>query len=104
MNDLTDLATLILMFVIGAILGALYLGSLWFSVQRMRRGRYPALWLVSSLAVRMLVLGFAFYFILGEGHWERLLMALAGFVTLRTLILRRVRRQIPDGMQKGKLL
>ena len=104
MNASNNVPILILMFVSGALLAALYLFSLWFTVQRIRRGRNPALWLLSSLLLRMGLLVIAFYFIVGDGHWERLLAALAGFITLRTLALRRVRQQIPSSVQKAKSL
>lgn len=94
---------LIAAFISGAVLAALYLYTLWFTVQRIGRGRHPALWLAASLVARLGVLAAAFYFILGEGHWERLLAALAGFVLLRTITLRRVRRHIPQSRsEQGK--
>jgi F1F0 ATPase subunit 2 len=104
MNYLHDVPFLIAMFALGALLASLYLASLWYTVQRIHRDSHPALWLVTSLTVRMVLLLAAFYFILGEGHWERLLTALAGFVTLRTLAIRHVRQTIPAGLAKEKLL
>lgn len=101
MNDLNNLVILVMMFVLGALIAALYLSSLWLTVRRIHRGRHPALWLLSSLVVRMGLLLIAFYFIVGDGHWERLLAALAGFVILRTIAIRRVRQQIPADLQKG---
>ena len=44
----------------------------------------------------MLLLVAAFYFILGDGHWPRLLAALAGFVTLRIFIIGGIRHQGMD--------
>jgi len=101
MNDFNDIAILIMMFVLGSFIAALYLSSLWLTVWRIHRGRHPALWLISSLIVRMGLLLIAFYFIVGDGHWERLLAALAGFVVLRTIAIRRVRQKIPANAQKG---
>jgi hypothetical protein len=44
-----------------------------------------------------------FYWILGDGHWQRLLAALAGFVTLRIVILGRVRRIAASGSAREKI-
>ena len=104
MDASNNIPILILMFALGALLAALYLISLWFTVRGIRRGRHPALWLLTSLILRMGLLVIVFYFIVGDGQWERLLAALAGFITLRTITLRRVRQQIPAGLQKIKSL
>ena len=101
MSDLNSLVILIMMFALGALIAGVYLSSLWLTVQRISRGRHPALWLVSSLVVRMGLLLTAFYFIVSDGHWERLLAALAGFVILRTFAIRRVRHQLSTNVQKG---
>lgn len=84
---------LMLMFISGVFLAAFYLGGLWLTVQRIHNGQHPVLWLITSLLVRMLLLVVTFYLILGDDHWQRLLMALAGFVTLRIFVLHRVRHQ-----------
>jgi F1F0 ATPase subunit 2 len=82
---------LVLLFAAGAVLAALYLGALWWTVQRVARADQPALWLLASLLMRLLLLGAAFYLIIVDGHWQGLLAALAGFVVLRTFVLRQVR-------------
>ena len=89
---MNDWLVLLLFFLSGVLLGAIYLGGLWLTVQHIQNDGQPAWWLITSLLVRMLVLVVAFYFILGDGHWQRLLAALAGFVTLRIFTTRRVRR------------
>ncbi len=91
---MNDLILLVFMFISGLLLAAIYLGSLWLTVQRIDRLEHPGLWFVTSLIVRMLLLLVAFYFILGDGHWPRLLAALCGFITLRILVTNRVRRQL----------
>ena len=91
-----------LMFIAGALLAAVYLAGLWFTVQGVCSGRYPGLWTLTSLLVRMALLAVAFYFVLGDGHWERLLAALAGFASLRSLAMRRVRHRTPDCSKKEK--
>jgi F1F0 ATPase subunit 2 len=94
---------LLLMFTCGALLAAIYLGALWLTVQRISDCRHPALWLLASLLARMVLVVATFYWILGDGHWQRLLAALAGFVTLRIVILGRVRRIAASGSAREKI-
>ena len=90
-----NLPSLVSMFLLGALLGAMYLAGLWLTVQRICSGQYPLLRLMTSLVTRMGLLAVAFYFIIAEGDWQHLLAALAGFVTLRTLTVRQMRRRLP---------
>jgi F1F0 ATPase subunit 2 len=90
---MNDWLFLLLMFLSGVLLGITYLAALWLTVQHLQHGRRPALWLITSLLLRMLLLVAAFYLILGNGHWQHLLAALAGFMTLRILTIHTVRRQ-----------
>ena len=60
------------------------------------------LWLTISLVLRLLLLLVALYLILGDGQWRRLLAALAGFMTLRQLVIRRVQRQVAAATSKPK--
>jgi F1F0 ATPase subunit 2 len=104
-----------LMFVAGGLLAALYLAGLWLTVLYIHRPhhsyhkRHPhherpkaGLWLTISLVLRLLLLLVALYLILGDGQWRHLLAALAGFMTLRQLVTRRVQRQVAAATSKPK--
>ena len=119
-----------LMFVAGGLLAALYLAGLWLTLQYIHRPhhsyhsyhsyhshhshdsyhkRHPrherpkaGLWLTISLVLRLLLLLVALYLILGDGQWRHLLAALAGFMTLRQLVTRRVQRQVAAATSKPK--
>ena len=98
-----------LMFVAGGLLAALYLAGLWLTVQYIHRPHHPhhkrpkaGLWLTISLVLRLLLLLVALYLILGDGQWRHLLAALAGFMTLRQLVTRRVQRQVAAATSKPK--
>ena len=84
-----------LMFICGTLIAAVYLSTLWLTVQHIHTLRHPALALLTSLLARMLLVVSVFYFILGDGHWPRLLAALAGFVVLQIISTRAVASQIP---------
>ncbi len=83
-------AWIIASLAIGAVLGAFYFGGLWLTVRRMTIAQQPALLLFVSLLVRAGVVLFGFYFVM-DGHWDRLVACMAGFLLARTLLIRRLR-------------
>ena len=93
--DLQNLIDLLPMLGLGMLLGALYLLGLWFTVEGVCRGRFSATVLLLSLLLRMSGLLAAFYLIVGDGQWQRLLAALAGFVLVRILASRSLQNRLP---------
>lgn len=79
-------------FPIGFILGLLYFSCLWFTVQRMATSRHPILLMVGSGLARIVLALLGFYLLIG-GHWERLFIAMVGFLMARTLLIARWRPQ-----------
>lgn len=71
----------------GMILGTIYLGGLYLTVRRLRESAQPALLMVGSFGLRIAILLGGFYFIM-DGRWERLVAAVAGFMIVRTAIIR----------------
>jgi F1F0 ATPase subunit 2 len=71
--------------VAGLLLGAIFFGGLWWTVNKGVSSERPALWFLGSLLLRMSIALTGFYFI-GHGHWERLLTCLLGFVTARLIV------------------
>ncbi|MGD8593388.1 MAG: ATP synthase subunit I [Gammaproteobacteria bacterium] len=92
---MNELPMLILMFLAGAVLGVGYFAGLWFTVRRIHSQERPAIWLAMSFFVRMGLLIAAFYWLLGDARWDHLLAALAGFLILRSLTIRHIRRNMP---------
>src|SRR5580658_8600659 len=88
MNDLPDLA---LGFLAGALLGALFFGGLWWTVQKGVASERPALWFLGSLLLRTgLILG-GFYFV-SQDHWPRFVACLIGFLIARVIVMKRLTR------------
>ena len=81
---------LLVALVMGGLLGALFFGGLWWTVRRSLASQRPALWIFSSLLLRMGITLTGFYWV-GGGHWERLLLCLFGFLVVRLLITLRLR-------------
>ena len=83
-----DLLWLPLVFVVGIMLGWFYFGGLWLTVRQIPSVRRPGLLSFASFVVRTAVTLLGFYVVMG-GRWERLLIALAGFLVFRTVAVRR---------------
>jgi len=78
---------LVLALATGVLLGAIFFGGLWWTVQKGVSSKRPALWFFGSLLLRTSVALVGFYFI-ARGHWERLLVCLLGFVMARLIVMR----------------
>ena len=72
---MTETLTLVLAWVAGGALGAMFFGGLWWTVQKALSSTRPALWFFGSLLLRMSLALAGFYFVAG-GHWQRLLACL----------------------------
>ncbi len=76
-------------FAAGLALGALYFVALWETVRRLPGTASPVRLMLGSLVLRLAVLTTGFYFVMG-GHWERLALALLGFVAMRKILTYRL--------------
>ena len=77
--------TLLLAWVAGVLLGAVFFGGLWWTVRKGLSSKHPALWFLGSLLLRTSITVTGFYFV-ASGHWERLLVCLLGFIMARLIV------------------
>ena len=84
---MNDTLPLVLAWVAGGVLGAIFFGGLWWTVRMGTSSTQPALWFLGSLLLRMSIALAGFYFVSG-GHWDRLLACLLGFVIARFIVTR----------------
>jgi len=82
MNETLAMA---LAMVTGVLLGAIFFGGLWWTVQKGVSSKQPALWFFGSMLLRTGIVLAGFYFI-ARDHWERLLVCLLGFVIARLIV------------------
>lgn len=80
-------ASLLGALLLGILVGLAFFGSLRWVVSRLPGARAPGLWVAGSATVRVGLVVLAFYLI-GQGQWQRMVAALAGFLIGRTVILR----------------
>ena len=69
----------------GLVLGSIFFGGLWWTVNRGVSSSHPALLFLGSFLVRMSVTLAGFYVVSG-GHWERLMLCLVGFLVARIVV------------------
>ena len=77
---------MILIFITGLALGTLFFGGLWLTVRKAVTSTNSALLILGSFVFRITLVLIGFYFI-GAGDWQRLLMALAGFIIARFFVI-----------------
>jgi F1F0 ATPase subunit 2 len=70
------------------IMGAFYFWGLWVTIRGLFEARMPGRLMAISYMVRVLVVLSGFYVVMG-GHWERLIVAMIGFILMREILLRR---------------
>jgi F1F0 ATPase subunit 2 len=78
---------LVLALAAGLVLGALFFGGLWWTVRKGVSYKRPALLFLGSLLLRTMVVVAGIYFV-ADGHWQRLLACLLGFVIARFIVTR----------------
>ena len=79
---MNETGPLFLALVAGGVLGIIFFGGLLYTVRKGLASDQPAIWFFASHITRMAMALVGFYFVSG-GHWQRLLMCLAGFTIAR---------------------
>jgi F1F0 ATPase subunit 2 len=80
---------LIINILLGGGIGLFHFGGLWWTVQRMNHIRNSAYGFVLSFFIRTGISVGLFYLIF-DGRWEKLLAALAGFLAVRYIMVRKI--------------
>jgi F1F0 ATPase subunit 2 len=82
MNEALILA---LALLTGVLLGAIFFGGLWWTVRKCVSSDQPAFWVSGSALLRTGIALAGFHFI-AQGHWERLVACLCGFILARAIV------------------
>ena len=98
---MNETLTLVLAWVAGGLLGALFFGGLWWTVRRGVSSPRPALWFFGSLVLRMSIVLAGFYFV-GGGQWKRLAACLLGFVIARFIAMWLTRTPVENHNTRAK--
>jgi F1F0 ATPase subunit 2 len=91
-----DLIQMISSCSAGLLLGAIFFGGLWLTVQYVVHAKYPAAWMMASTVLRMLVVLAGFWAVgiawSPEGQVARLVCCVAGFLIARLFVTFRIKR------------
>ncbi|MHB9053960.1 MAG: N-ATPase subunit AtpR [Thermoleophilia bacterium] len=87
--------------VAGISLGTLYFGGLWLTLGRIMTTRNPALFILGSYLGRLSASFLGFYLVARAGQWQGLLVCLAFFILVRTVMVRYWEK--PQLISKDKL-
>jgi F1F0 ATPase subunit 2 len=98
MATMAEVGRLAIPLLAGVGLGLFYFGGLWLTLQRIATTRQPGLLAMGSFLIRTVVAVAGFYLV-ADGRWERLVVALAGFLLARTVLTRRWRPQFEKPWQ-----
>jgi F1F0 ATPase subunit 2 len=75
---------------VGAVLGVIFYGGLWWTIRKGLHSRQPAIWFLTSLVSRTAVALIGFYLVFRD-DWRRLVACLVGFIFARILVTRLTR-------------
>ena len=99
---MNELFILILSLVAGILLGIFYFGGLWLTVKNLPPSRNPYVLTLGSFFGRTVISLIGFYIVARGGHWERLLVCLAGFISMKIFLVYRLRPEKRDAKLSGK--
>jgi F1F0 ATPase subunit 2 len=88
---MSDILALVMALLAGALLGVLFFGGLWWTVQKGVVSESPALWFLGSLLVRTGIV-LAGIYLVAQGHWSRVVVCLLGFLAARLMVVKRLTR------------
>ena len=87
---MNETVILMLAWLAGGFLGALFFGGLWWTVRKGVSAEKPARWFLGSLLLRMSIALAGLYFV-SNGHLDRLLACLLGFFIARLVVIQLTR-------------
>ena len=87
MNETLNLA---LALTTGVVLGTIFFGGLWWTVQKGMTSKWSPLWFCGSWLLRTTIT-VAGFLLIARGRWQQLLVSLMGFVLARLIVMRLTR-------------
>ena len=87
---MVETSAIMLAMLVGSLLGTVFFGGLWWTIQRSVGSNAPALLFGCSFLIRTLIAVAGFYFA-SQGDWRRVLACLFGFLLARIFVTRMTR-------------
>ena len=90
-----NISILLVMLSAGAIIGILFFGGLWLTLNKLTEAKSWSLWLGVSFLLRITMAAAGFWYF-GAGDWRRILALITGFTIVRFISVKRLR---PEPLQ-----
>lgn len=87
---MNETASLLCSCITGLLLGAIFFGGLWWTINFSLYSKYAALYFQLSMLLRTTIVLSGFHLLLGE-NWQKLLAGLCGFLIARLVATRLAR-------------
>jgi F1F0 ATPase subunit 2 len=84
---MNEIISMLPSLIAGGILGIIFFGGLWLTIQKALHSKKAALLFVSSFVTRIAIILTGFYYVC-QHSWQKMLICLAGFLIARTIITR----------------
>lgn len=82
-----EIPGLVVAFIAGIFAGFVFFGGLWLTVKRVVVDQQPALLMLASMIVRV-VLVMSIFYLTSDGDLMRVFASLAGFIVVRFIMIR----------------
>ena len=90
---MSESLTVTLALLAGVLLGMIFFGGLWWTIQRGISSKQPAVLFSGSFLLRTFIVLAGLYYV-SHGDWRKLLACMLGFLFARILVTRLTRLQI----------
>jgi F1F0 ATPase subunit 2 len=98
---MSDLMLILIDVIIGGLLGIIFFGGLWLTVTKAVVSKRPELWFILSSLVRVGITLAGFY-LASQGHWQRLVACLIGFILSRFIVNKWIAIKTKDTESNGE--
>jgi len=92
---------MLIAFIVGVLAGILFFGGLYLTVKKLTTMKYPALFMMLSLIVRLVILAGGIYLIM-DGGIRNVLSAMAGIILVRFVMIAKLGKALPDETIEGR--
>jgi len=91
---------MLIAFIVGVLAGILFFGGLYLTVKKLTTMKYPALFMMLSLIVRLVILAGGLYLIV-DGGMKNVLSAMAGIILVRFVMIAKLGKALPNETTEG---
>lgn len=99
--SMSEIISLLPALFAGAVLGLIFFGGLWLTIEYGLRSRNSGLIFFGSFIFRMAIVLLGFYYV-GANSWPKMLVCLLGFLVTRFVLTRMTANRDPAATERVK--